>query len=320
VQQGYEAAILSARGKECGAADSLRARGVLVGYHLQPWLPAWGGTAETTFVLDRTLYQLTNADSAWLHDSTGAIPRVQEPGITGLPYDFSNLRFAEQFGKALAAYDPRASFWYFDYGDMKYGIGWVTSLRGVAPAHWPDWAAGYRRMAQQVPAQRACFHGKTDFLCPECDIYYFEGIGNAPRDLYRYDRTLAMCRDAERARERGLIFCQRADSTAHRRCLAAIALLTGSWFNWRDFGTPEGFSLNLPDPEHFAFDLGAPRDTMRQVAPGVWRREYRRGFVIANVGTSPYRLSESYTVAPSDGIVAQTKNRKGRAIPWRTDQ
>src|SRR5215470_12064015 len=189
--QRYDAAILSARAKDCGAADSLRRRGVKVGYHLQPWLPAWDGAAETTFVLDRTLHVLASADSAWLHDSTGAIPLVREPGITGLPYDFSNLVFAEQFGRALAVFDPRASFWYFDYGDMKYGIGWVTSLRGVAPAHWPRWAEGYRLMARQVGgARRGCFYGKgDDFICPECDIYYFESVGDAARDLYRYDRT-----------------------------------------------------------------------------------------------------------------------------------
>src|SRR5262249_12627702 len=124
--QGYEAAILSARAKDTGAADSLRARGVRVGYHLQPWLPAWDGAAETTFVLDRALYRLTSASGAWLRDSSGAALLVHEPGITGKPYDFSHVAFARRFGQALAAFDPQASFWYFDYGDMKYGVGWVT--------------------------------------------------------------------------------------------------------------------------------------------------------------------------------------------------
>jgi hypothetical protein len=268
------------------------------------------------------LHRLASADSAWLHDSTGAIPLVREPGITGLPYDFANLGFAERFGKTLAAFDPRASFWFFDYGDMKYGVGWVTSLSPVAPEAWPKWAEGYRLMAQQVAgAERACFYGKgDDFLCPECDVYYFESVGDAPRDLYRYDRTLAMCRAAERAGKRGLIFCQRADSSAHRRCLASIALLTSAWFNWRDFAARGGFDRNLPDPEHFALDLGAAADTMREVAPGVFRREYRRGFVLANVGTAPYRLSGSLTVAASDGLVVQTRDGEGRAISWRTDR
>jgi len=320
-RQGYEAAILSARAKDTGAADSLRAHGVLVGYHLQPWLPAWDGAAETSFVLDRTLHRLASANRAWLRDSSGTPLLVHEPGITGLPYDFSNPAFAEAAGKALVDFDPRASFWYFDYGDMKYGVGWVTSLRGVPPGVWPRWAAGYRTMARAVRAKRVCFYGKgDDFVCPECDVYPFEGVGNAARDFYRYDRTLAMCRAAERAGRRGLLFCQRADSVAHRRCLAAIALLTRAWFNWRDFAAAGGFDRNLPDPEHFAFDLGAPADTMREVARGVWRRDFQRGFVLANVGEAPYRLSASYTVAPSDGLVAETRDRRGRAIPWRTDQ
>lgn len=320
-EQGYEAAILSVRAKDCGAADSLRARGLLVGYLLQPWLPAWDGAAETTFVLDRALYRLASSKAAWLHDSSGAVLLVHEPGITGLPYDFSNLDFAARFGRALAAFDPLAAFWYFDYGDMKYGVGWVTSLRAVAPAQWPRWAEGYRTMARAVKAERVCFYGKgDDFVCPECDVYPFEGVGNEARDFYRYDRTLVMCRAAERAGRRGLIFCQRADSARHRRCLAAIARLTSAWFNWRDFGAPGGFNRNLPDPEHFALDLGAAADTMREVAPGVWRRDFRRGFVVANVADAPYRLSDSLTVEPQDGLVAQIRDRAGRAIAWRTNQ
>lgn len=327
-RRGYAAAILSARAKDSGAADSLRARGVLVGYHLQPWLPAWDGVAETTFVLDRTLQGLASADDAWLHDSTGAVPLVHEPGITGLPYDFSNAAFAARFGRALSDFDPRASFWYFDYGDMKFGVGWVTSLGAVDPGIWPRWAAGYRAMARAlnaesaVPAaQRVCFYGKgDDFVCSECDVYPFEGVGNAARDLYRYDRTLAMCRDAERAGRRGLLFCQRKGGAAHRRCLSAIALLTGAWFNWRDFEAPGGFDRNLPDPEHFELDLGAAADTMREIAPGVWRRTFRRGFAIANVSEVPYRLSDAVTLGPADGFVAQTRDRAGRAISWRTDR
>lgn len=319
-RQGYAAAILSARARDTGAADSLRARGVLVGYHLQPWLPAWDGAPETTFVLDRTLYRLASASAGWLRDAKGLIPLVHEPGITGLPYAFSNSGFAQRFGRALDDFDPRASFWYFDYGDMKYGVGWVTSLRGVDPKTWPPYAAGYRLMASQVRARRVCFYGKgDDFLCPECDVYPFESVGNEPRDLYRYDRTLAMCRAAERAGKRGLIFCQRADSAAHRRCLASIALLTRAWFNWRDFAVPEGFDRNLADPEHFDLDLGAPRDTMREIAPAVWRREFRRGFVIANVGSAPYRLSGAYTIDSSDGLVIQTRDRSGRGMRWRDD-
>lgn len=318
--QGFAAAILSARAKDCGAADSLRARGVLVGYHLQPWLPAWDGAPETTFVLDRNLYRLASASGAWLHDSTGAVPLVREPGITGLPYDFSRLDFAARVGTALQAFDPRASFWYFDYGDMKYGVGWVTSLRAVSPALWPRWAEGYRVMARAVGAERVCFYGKgDDFVCAECDVYPFEGVGNEARDFYRYDRTLAMCRAAERSGRRGLIFCQRADSARHRRILAAIARLTGAWFNWREFGVPGGFDRNLPDPEHFALDLGAAADTMREVGPGVWRRLFERGFVLANLGDVPYRLSDSLTVEVTDGLVAQVRDRAGRAIPWRTN-
>jgi hypothetical protein len=318
---GYEAAILSARGKECGAADSLRARGVLVGYHLQPWLAAWDGGAETTFVLDRTLYRLASAAGAWLHDSTGAMPLVREPGITGMPYDFSHLDFAARFGQALAAYDSSASFWYFDYGDLKYGIGWVVSLGAVAPDLWPRWAEGYRAMARAANGRRVCFYGKgDDFVCPECDVYPFEGVGNRRGDLYRYDRTLVMCRAAERAGGRGLIFCQRADSAAHRRCLGAIARLTGAWFNWRNFAAAGGFDRNLPDPEHFELDLGVAADTIRQVAPDVWRRDWARGFVIANVGTAPYRLDASYTVGACDGLVAQTRDATGRPIEWRTNQ
>jgi hypothetical protein len=320
-EHGYQAAILSARAQDSGAADSLRARGVLVGYHLQPWLPAWDGAAETTFVLDRTLYRLARTSGAWLHDSSGAIPLVHEPGITGLPYDFSNLGFARHFGEALAAFDRKAAFWYFDYGDMKYGVGWVTSLRGVLPAQWPRWAEGYRAMARAVKARRVCFYGKgDDFVCAECDVYPFEGVGNEARDFYRYDRTLAMCRAAERAGRRGLIFCQTADNARHRRCLAAIAQLTGAWFNWRDFAAPGGFDRNLPDPEHFELDLGAAADTMRLVAPGVWRRDFRRGFVVANVGDGPYRLSDSLTVDSQDGLVAQIRDPAGRAIAWRTNR
>ena len=316
----YAAAILSARAKDCGAADSLRARGLRVGYHIQPWLPAWDGAAETTFTLDRTLYRLTSSEAAWLRDSTGKVPLVHEPGITGLPYDYSQLDFARRFGQALAAFDPAADFWYFDYGDMKSGIPWVVSLRRVASDRWPRWAEGYRLVAERARGERVCFYGKgDDFLCPECDVYPFEGVGDEPGDLYGYARTLAMCRAAEREGKAGLIFCQKAQAR-HRRVLAAIALLTGAWFNWRDFAAPGGFDKNLPDPEHFELKLGAPSDTMRQVAPGVWRRAYQRGFVIANLGEVPYRLSDAVMVAPLDGLAAQTRDASGRKARWLTNQ
>ena len=325
---GYAMAVLSARGQTAAggwAGDSLRARGVRVLYVHQPWAVTWGGQLITDLEPDGTLSGLAGWYGAFLRDSTGQLADVQEPGVDGIAYDYRDTAFARAYAAAMAAHDPKAGGWYYDYGDMVYGIPWVWSLRDVAGSTWPAWTAGYRLAAQGT---RGALRGSASCWCgpacvSPCDIWPYEGVGPYFQNLISYAKVLDGCRSVRRLGGRGLIFCQRASVPSYRRATAGISLLTDSWFNWREFLVAGGFNRNLRDPEHFELSLGAAPDTAWQRAPGVWQRMFSRGLVLANVGTTSYHYtystSLSFDLGPGDALVLQNRDARGRWIKVRTN-
>lgn len=308
---GYEWAFFSPRA--VAEADSLRATGTNVGVWLQPWVCVWRGAwFRGTRFDDALVYLATEKYDAVLRDSTGALAGVDEGDISGcFALDFRVPGFAGDLAESVNALG--ADGVYLDYGTCD--ISWIVPLRDVPRDVWPAWREGYSRYKRALGGR--VIGGVRDACRDDVDGASMEGVPW----IYSYRRAL----DTMTPPNTGLLFCQvGSGARRERRVLAAISLLTGALFNWRDF-TAAGIP-NLRAPEFFDLEMGPPAGRLEEgrywweYPAGIIRGRTLYGLVILNLSGQPYRYG-SRTIAAADALVAQVKDpATGRFIKWRTTE
>jgi len=314
---GYEYVAVSPRAILIqSVADSLS----LIGAHALVWLqPAIATTngvpvSGPDFPWDTAALDLVTRYNAILKKVDGT-PAVLWPGVYGSTMiDYRDSAFVDAYAQLiLDKFRGRSAGVLWDYGCGD--VSWANL--GVDPAIWPAWRAGFRRLIQATRAGGLsiiqCDQYPED-LVPVSDGIRYEQAGMSLNPLGKVWKNVTAHPDK-------IAFVGVEELVPlKRRAFASLSLLTGSRFNWSDLrgdyggGTKESYR----DPEHFELDLGATAGALRNRGGGVWARNFKRGFVVLNMGTTPHAYYLTSTtklvVQPGDGLVCQTRDTAGRYI------
>jgi len=295
IDDGFEWAVISARAP--ASSDALRGAGVKTMYWVQPFAPVNGsGNAVRLTPYEDAIWDVIESFSptAILRDSLDVPCTMSDlPNLHIM--DHSRAGFSTALADRIAADFPNADGIYFDYGNRTVQFS-VTFNNPPPTSVWAGWETGYatyrNRYDTLMPSWRRVCLGNDDTQVPSpCPSMAIEGINVAQFSTYLESLT--------RGRN-GIIFCQNVVA-AHRTLTAAIALLNGADFNWRDFDVDT--NLNLLDPEHFNDPhLGSALGPYLNLGDNVYFRRFKLGSVYANLGTTTF-IAQGTSLAPNRGLV-----------------
>ncbi|MGH7725956.1 MAG: hypothetical protein ACREOU_11070 [Candidatus Eiseniibacteriota bacterium] len=330
--EGFERVLLSPRAFDQAAFDTLLAQGTHVLVWTQPVWASWDGRPVTAFPYDRDLLALAERKNATLTDTLGRRMTLLGPGPhASYLLDFRVEGVAEALAEIVTRHFPRAHGVVLDYGCGT--LDWNTP--GLPASEWARWKRGWFAYVAALKSRRPDWQ-----IITQCDRWpvpappsttalaadgiFLEHAGWTLNPADKVWETL------KRGTPRANLLRQEDAVPQRRRLFAAIALLTGAAFNQCEVATNalgQAYPAHFRNVEHFELDLGSPLGAWKARSKAVYERRFERGFVLANLGPTPFRESRAeaggkraITIAAGDGLVAQTRDAQGQAIAWRTNE
>ncbi|UCG11952.1 MAG: hypothetical protein JSU72_15760 [Deltaproteobacteria bacterium] len=317
---GYEYAIVSPRADHARAAhavDSLIAHGTDIIYWIQPFLCYYMGNPVTGWDYDDALLEVVRKHDAILKDPGGFAPTVEGDDISGCyVLDFTNRDFVREYAAVVTAAGEKSKGVLFDYGCID--LAWEPNLKTITAEQWREWGSGYYLVHDEIRRIRPdwfqiCQCNRWGgWLSGTCDGLLFEKVGWSLNPYMHVWKTI----NAEGTHS---VIMQQINYPKGRRLTAGMALLTDSYFNYRDINIHVWH--NIKAPEYFELMTGDfyGRPYWER-APGVFMRIGTHGRVLVNLSQEPYKYG-SRTIPAMDAVVIQHRDPEtGRFMKWIDNQ